>query len=76
MIYCDKYLSLDSLVLTRDKFDATIEQLRSIRGSVDTLLSSKKIKEIFSTAILSSSEIDNLLNMMLRRIQLGKTPTL
>jgi len=74
MIYCDKYLSLDPLVLTKDKFDPTIEQLKFIREGVATLLSSKRIKEILSNAILSSNEADNLFNLMLRRIQLGKTP--
>jgi hypothetical protein len=74
MIYCDKYLSLNSqLVLTIDKFDPTIKQLRSIREAVATLLSSKRIKEILSTAISSSTEVDNLFNLMIRRIQLGKT---
>jgi 5-methylcytosine-specific restriction endonuclease McrBC regulatory subunit McrC len=74
MIYCDKYLSLDSLVLTKDKFDPTIKQLRSIRETVATLLSSKRIKEILSTAISSSAEVDNLFDLMLRRIQIYSSP--
>ena len=74
MIYCDKYLSLDSLVLTKERFDPTLEELKSIRERVASLLSSKRIKEILSRTTISPTEIGNLFSLMLRRIQLGKTP--
>jgi hypothetical protein len=74
MIYCDKYLSLDSLVLTKERFDPTLKELRMIRERLVALLSSKRIKEILSRTTISSTEVGNLFNLMLRRIQLGKTP--
>jgi hypothetical protein len=74
MVYCDRYISLTSLVLSKEKFDPTIRELELIRERVGSLLSSKRIKEIISAAELSLTNINNLFNMMLKRIQLERTP--
>ncbi|MEO9296020.1 MAG: hypothetical protein ABI347_10550 [Nitrososphaera sp.] len=75
MIYCDKCLSLEALVESRDKLNPTIRELRTIRSYVSNLLSVKGIKNLVPNAIDSLENVDHLFEDLRKRILLGRVPS-
>jgi len=71
-MYCDKYISMEGLVESRDKILPTINNLITIRNYASQLLSTKWIKDILPEAIGLLHNSDKLFEALMIRIRLNK----
>jgi hypothetical protein len=74
MMYCDKCLTMERMVLSSDQIYPTINKLQVIRSQIAMLLSERSIKQILPISLESINNINNLFGLMIKRIQSGRTP--